>query len=157
MFSTNWSSSSRRKKDRETIGLRDGDYPFFFGWRVSNAVVERRWIRPVDITKVFGPIKGEHKDIRLFIATCFPAGNCLHSAGIDYNWEKCKSFSSPMRSSAGSFMALSGVLNYLCLGEILNIYAKSRFILENELCSSQGKVNSFKTAMHGKFEDTTKP
>ena len=62
-----------------------------------------------------------------------------------------------MTSSAGSIMALSGDLKYLCLGESLNIYATSRFILENELYFSQGKAKSVETAVHGKLEETSKP
>ena len=53
-------------------------------------------------------------------------------------------------------MALSGDLKCLCLGESRNIYATSRFILENEL-SSQGKAKSVETAVHGKLEETSKP
>ena len=78
--------------------------------------------------------------MRLDVFTCFPFANCLHSAGIDSNSESCKSFSSAMTISAESFLALSGDLKFLCLSESLNIYAPSRFILENELHSSQGKV-----------------
>ena len=49
-------------------------------------------------------------------------------------------------------MRLSADLNGLSLGESLNIYAISRFILENEeLFSSQGKAKSVETAVHGKF------
>ena len=62
-----------------------------------------------------------------------------------------------MKSSAESIMALSGDLKCLCLGESLNIYATSRFILENELYSSQMKAKSVETAAHGKFEKTSKP
>ena len=62
-----------------------------------------------------------------------------------------------MTRSAGSIKALSGDLKCLCLGESLNIYATSRFILENELYSSQGKAKSVETAMHEKFEETSKP
>ena len=53
-------------------------------------------------------------------------------------------------------MALSDYLKCLCLGESLNIYATSRFILENELYFSQRKVKSVETAVHGKFEETSK-
>ena len=100
----------------------------------------RRWIRPVDLIKPFGLIKGENDDKRRNVFTYFPAANCLLSAGNDSYCESCKSFSSEMKSSAGSIMALSGDLKCLCLGESLNIYATSRFILENELYSSQGKA-----------------
>ena len=62
-----------------------------------------------------------------------------------------------MTISAGSIMALSGDLKYLCLGESLNIYATSRFILENELYFSQGKAKSVESAVHGKLEETSKP
>ena len=48
-------------------------------------------------------------------------------------------------------MRLSGDLKGLCLGESLNIYAITRFILENELYSSQGKARSVEPAVHGKF------
>ena len=66
-----------------------------------------------------------------------------------------KNFSSAMTNSAGSIMALSGDLKCLCLGESLNISAISRFILENELFSSQGKAESVETAVHGKLEETS--
>ena len=49
-------------------------------------------------------------------------------------------------------MRLSEDLKRLSLGESLNIYAISRFILENEeLYSSQGKTKSVETAVHGKL------
>ena len=54
-------------------------------------------------------------------------------------------------------MAFSGDRKYLCLGESLNIYATSRFILENELYFSRAKAKSVETAVHGKFEETSKP
>ena len=41
-------------------------------------------------------------------------------------------------------MALSGHLKCLCLDKSLNIYATIRFILENELYSSQGKQSQLK-------------
>ena len=135
-------------KNGETIGLGDGGYP---------KVAERRWMRPVNVIKPFGTIKGEYDDIRLDVFTTFPAANCLLSAGYDSNCESCKSFSSAMTSSTGSIMALSGDLKCLCLGESLNIYVTSRFILENELYSSQGKAKSVETAVHGKLEETSKP
>ena len=78
-----------------------------------NAVAERRWIRPLDLIKLFGPIKGEHDDIQLDVFTYFPAGNCLISAGNVSNCEKCKSCSSAITRSAGSFMASSGDLKCL--------------------------------------------
>ena len=58
-------------------------------WRVSNAVAERRWIRPVDLIKPFGPIKCEHDDKRLGVFAYFLAANCLLSAGKDSNCEVC--------------------------------------------------------------------
>ena len=61
-----------------------------------------------------------------------------------------------MTVSAGSIMALSGGMKCLCLGESLNIYATSRFILENELYSSLGKAKSVEIAVHGKLEETSK-
>ena len=61
-----------------------------------------------------------------------------------------------MTCSAGSLMTLSDDLKCLCLGESLNTYATSRFILENELYSSQGKAQSVENA-EGKFEETSKP
>ena len=54
-------------------------------------------------------------------------------------------------------MALSGDQKCLCLGESLNICATSRFILDNELYSYEGKAKSVKTAVHGKLEETSKP
>ena len=53
------------------------------GRRVSNAVAERRWIRPVDLIKLFGPIKDEYDYIWLDVFTYFSAANCLLSAGND--------------------------------------------------------------------------
>ena len=62
-----------------------------------------------------------------------------------------------MTSFAGSIMSLHGDMKCLCLGETLNIYATSRFILENELYSSQEKAKSAETEVHGKVEETSKP
>ena len=53
-------------------------------------IAERRWIRPVDLTKPIGPKKVGYDDIRLDVFTCFPAANCLHSAGNDSNCESAK-------------------------------------------------------------------
>ena len=96
-------------------------------------------------------------DIRFDVSTYFLTINCLLSAGNDSNCERGKRFSSALTTSAGSIMALSGYLKCLCLIRSLNIYATSRFILENELYSSQGKANSIETAVHRKLEETSKP
>ena len=84
-------------------------------------------------------------------------GSMLAPAGNDCNCESCKSLSSALASSAGPIMAASGDLKCLCLDDSLKIYYTSRFILENELYSSQGKAKSVEITVHGKFEENSQP
>ena len=35
-------------------------------------------------------IKGKYGDMRFIFFTCFPAANCIHSAGNDSNCKSCK-------------------------------------------------------------------
>ena len=41
------------------------------GSPVSNAIAKRRWIRPIDLTKPFGPIKGKYDEIRSMFSHVF--------------------------------------------------------------------------------------
>ena len=63
----NWIKQSRLSKN--------------FGSPVSNAVAERRWIRPIDLTKPFGPIKGEYDEIRSMFSHVFQLLNAYTPLG----------------------------------------------------------------------------
>ena len=59
---------------------------------LENELHEKRWIRPVDLIKPFGPIEGKYDDIRLDVFTYFPAANFLLQLGMTLTAKVAKVF-----------------------------------------------------------------